>query len=77
MHIYCFLFINISSLNIYSYNYCHGARGLMIFREGDINGEDNIYDLFPNVVVHCIDIYAENRIHLLVLYNVYKKQMDV
>ena len=24
-----------------------------------MHGEDYIYDLFPNVVVHCISIYAE------------------
>ena len=29
-------------------------------REGGVNGEGYIYDLFPNVVVHCTDIYAEH-----------------
>ena len=27
----------------------------------------NVYDLFPNVVVRCIDIYAEHRSQRLVL----------
>ena len=33
----------------------------MVFREGGANGEDYIRDLFPNVVLHCIDIIAEHR----------------
>ena len=32
----------------------------MLVRDGGVNGEDYLYDLFSNVVVHCLDIYAEH-----------------
>ena len=35
-----------------------GQGALCFLREGGVNAEDYIYNLFPNVVVHCIDIYA-------------------
>ena len=41
-----------------------GQGSVLLLREGGVNGEDYIYinDLFPNVVLHCIDIYAEHLI---------------
>ena len=38
-----------------------GGWGVILLRELGVNGEDCKYDLFPNVVVHCIDIYDEHR----------------
>ena len=46
---------------IYSYNFCHGTRGVIILRAEGVNGEDYKYNLFPNVVVYCIDIYAAHH----------------
>ena len=40
--------------------------GVILLREVGVNGEDyNTYDLFPDVVVHCIDTYAEHRVRKL------------
>ena len=33
-------------------------KGVIPLGERGVNGEDYLYDLFPNVAVHCIVIYA-------------------
>ena len=67
-YIYCFQCNQyIPSFNIYFYNFCHGTRGGIFIREGAVIGEDHIHDLSPNVVVHCIEIYAEHRSLILLL----------
>ena len=38
------------------WNFCPGTRG----GDGDVIGEDYIHELFSNVVVHCIDIFANH-----------------
>ena len=41
----------------------------MVLGEEGVNSEDYIYDdLFPNIVVYCIDIPAEPRILILLRF---------
>ena len=49
--------------NIYAYIFCHGTRGVKLLREGGVNYEDYLYDLFSNVVVRCMDRNSEHRMN--------------
>ena len=60
--IYRFLFTLIPLLDIYLYDFCSWDKGCILLREGGVNSENYIHNLIINVVVHCIDIYAEHRV---------------
>ena len=60
---YLFFFINIHAI------FVMGQGGVILLRKGVVNCEEYILDVFPNVVVHCIDIYAEHRTKTVQLYN--------
>ena len=38
----------------------HETTGVNFLKEGGVKGDDYIYDLFPIVFVHCIDLYADH-----------------